>query len=322
MSDGLTNWKSPVGLENALTLRTLYASAFEAIAEFDRIGHLLLYRAGQTSPVVGVEQIVGIALLRRAVTLFAAMRELFEGSLIDPAKVIARSYFESWMQYRCLAYGSMDPIALETSTTAAEREPRARCYYVASERRGLRARALIVAPGSRFPPHDSANRNALHHEILSEIELLRREYQEEWTYFGDLTEETILKRVGSRDEPSWFARVFLPAKVNSIRALADAFGYGWDYEFLYDSWSAVVHGRGIRQDVTIEGDQLAVHHPHDPSWFQLLAFFVVGWHSMLLMTAAKWHSPVMIPQLQALYLKHKSAIDKLGTIQDVPDFLA
>src|SRR5690242_12183251 len=78
MRDSLTNWQSPVGLRNALGLRTLYSPGFDAIAEYDRIGHLLLHRAGQASPITGVEGIVGIALLRRAVTLFAGVRALFE----------------------------------------------------------------------------------------------------------------------------------------------------------------------------------------------------------------------------------------------------
>jgi hypothetical protein len=152
---------------------------------------------------------------------------------------------------------------------------------------------------------------------------MRTDFPEEWGYFGDLTETSIIKQVGGRGEPTWFARLFSSQSVNSIRALASAFGYGWDYEFLYDSWSAVVHGRGIRQDVTLETDKVGVHHPHDPRWFQVLAYFVSGWHSMLLMTAAKWHSPIMIPQLQGLYQRHQAAIDSLRQIQDgaFPDFL-
>ncbi len=39
---------------------------------------------------------------------------------------------------------------------------------------------------------------------------------------------------------------------------------------------------------------------------RLLAYFVSGWHTTFLMTAAKWNVPEMIPQLRQLYERHKA----------------
>jgi hypothetical protein len=322
MIDDLAPWSSPVGDANALALRVKYKDGFGAIAEFDRIGHLILHRSSSSGPVDGIEAIVGIALLRRAVTLFAGFRALLERSLIDPAKTTARAYFELWLQYRCLAYGARHPISLEAPTTAEEREPRSRLYYVASERRGLRTRALILAPESTFKPSSAEAAEALRLEIRTELQRLRTEFEHEWKYFGELREDTLIRRVGGRDEPPWFAPTFLPKPVRTTAKLASALGYSWEYSFLYNAWSAQMHGRGIRQDVTIDGDTLAVHHPHDPTWFCTLATFVLGWHLFLLMTAAKWQSPVMIEQLQALYVRQRTAINSLNPdSDDIPQML-
>ena len=42
-------WRSPTGQQNAVALQQLYPGGFAAIAEFDRIGHLLLHRAGSAA---------------------------------------------------------------------------------------------------------------------------------------------------------------------------------------------------------------------------------------------------------------------------------
>ena len=315
------NWRSPNGTSNAVTLRAQYASGFAAIAEYDRIGHLLLFRAASAEGANKIETLVGIAMLRRAVTVFAGVRELLEGSLPDPAKALARAYFELWLQHRCLAYGDIQPVSLETATNSADREPRARRYYVAAERRGLRARALILEPDSDYPPPSTEERDSLQRELIDEINRLRLEFPDEWAFFGDVTEATVARHVRGRDEPPWYEADFPSKSVATMAKLAAAFAERWQYEFLYDAFSALVHSRGIAQDITIEGNVLSVHHPHDSTWFQMIAYFVVGWHAMLLMTAAKWHSPEMISQLQDLHTRCRSAIESLKPTS-IPGMLA
>lgn len=126
-----------------------------------------------------------------------------------------------------------------------------------------------------------------------------------------MTEAGVVQHVGGRKELPWYSADFPGRDVTTLAALATAFAERWQYEFLYDAFSALVHSRGIGQDLTIEGNVVSVHHPHDPIWFQIIAYFMMGWHGMLLMTAAKWHSPEMITQLQALHTKHRAAIDSL-----------
>jgi hypothetical protein len=311
MSEDIASWRSPSGESNALALRAAYPAAFASLAEFDRIGHLTLHRATEGGPKDTIEAIVGIALLHRAVTIFAGIRLLLEGSLADPAVVLARAYFELWLQYRCLAYGVSHPISLETPTTREERDPRATRFYVASVRRGLRSRALIVGPEARHQPDGPEGAKRLEEELRSELTRLRSAFPAEWAYFGELEEQDLVRRIAGREEPAWFADLIKPRPSNSIHALATALGCRWEYDFLYDAWSAFAHGRGISKDLSPENGSMAVHHPHRPTWFAMVAFLALSWHGFLLITAAKWLCPVMIPQLQQVYVEHKATIQSL-----------
>lgn len=320
MSDN-TPWQSINGQQNALALRSKYAEGFYAIGEYDRIGHLLLHRAANRSSAHGLQDVVGVAILRRAVMLFAGVRALLEQSLPDVAKAPARAYFELLLNYRCLAYGGTHPITLETPTLRGSRESRARRYYVAAERRALRTRALALSPRAQYQAPSKQDWDSLRQELLDEIARLKRTFPEEWNYFGDVDEGTVIRHVGGRAEPTWFAAEFPGRVVNSVASLAAAFGNVWEYDVLYDAFSALVHSRGARQDISVAESTLAVHHPHDPIWFEMITWFVVNWHLLFLMTAAKWHSPEMIPHLQALHTKHREA---LATMQprSIPNLLS
>jgi hypothetical protein len=308
MSIDLANWRSPDGDANAVALRAAYPAVFQALAEYDRIGHLTLHRATGGGPKETIEAIVGVALLRRGVTIFAGIRQLLESSLADPAVVLLRTYFELWLQYRCLAYGTLDPISLETPTTAEDREPRAARFYVASARRGLRSRALIVGPEARHEPDSPDGAQRLLDELRAEIDRLKSSFPTEWAYFGDLDDTALVRRIAGRQEPAWFADLIQPNPSNSIEALAAVLGSRWEYDFLYDAWSAFAHGRGISKDLTPGNGSMEVHHPHRPTWFTMVAFLALSWHGLLLMTAAKWLTPVMVAQLQEVFGTHRGAI--------------
>ena len=66
------NWRSAGGDQNSTALRTQYFDGFKAISELDRLSHLALHRAGSRKSPASLEQVVGIALLRRSVTVFAS----------------------------------------------------------------------------------------------------------------------------------------------------------------------------------------------------------------------------------------------------------
>ena len=315
-----SNWRLPAAIENAHALRTNFAEGFHVVSEFDRIGHLLLHRAGQGQPA-SLEQIVGIALLRRAVTTFTAIRSLLESSLADPARALARAYFELWLNYRCLAYGSRRLISLETPTGPTERESRAQLFFVASERRGLRSRAMIIQPGSRYRPKTVEERDALEKEMVDDLYHLRSEFRAEWDFFGDCPPDpkAIIEAV-SRD-PLWFSKEWHDGSVSNVAQLARAYDYDWEYDYIYDAFSALVHARGIRHDVSFDDRQMTVRHPNDDAWFTTIAYYVLGWHLLLLMTAAKWHDRETIPQLQALHTRHRAAVESLSPV-DVPPLLS
>ena len=322
MSKDLSEWRSPDGQANALALRATHPGVFAALGEFDRMGHLTLRRATEGGAIDTIEGLVGIALLRRAATVFAGLRQLLETSLPDPAVVLLRTYFEIWLQYRCLAYGTLNPISLETQTTRQDREPRATRFYLASLRRGLRSRALIVGPESRHAADSPEGAARLEEELRGEIERLRETFPDEWEYFGDLDEHALVRRIVGREEPAWFADLIEPRPSSSIAALAGALGATWEYDFLYEAWSAFAHGRGISKDLSREGEKMGVHHPHRPTWFELVAFLTLSWHGLLLITAAKWLTPVMVPQLQDLYTTHRDAMNAIEVDADVyKDFI-
>ena len=90
---------------------------------------------------------------------------------------------------------------------------------MAAERRALRTRALVLSPDSPYPPSTDEERDALLAELLAEIARLKADYPEEWAYFGDVTEATLVRHVGGRDEAAWFAADFPGEKVNSIARL-------------------------------------------------------------------------------------------------------
>lgn len=317
----LANWRLPAGVTNAHALQANYGEGFAAIAELDRMGHLMLHRIGSKTDAASLEQVVGIALLRRAVTIFTAIRTLLEGSLADPSRALARAHFEIWLNYRCIAYGSRRIISLESSTAAAERNPRANRFFVASERRGLRSRAMIIQPGSRHKPKTVEERDLLEKEMADELYRLREHFGPEWAFFGDCPPDaTAISETVSRD-PLWFAGEWPDNSVSNIAQLARAYDYHWEYDYIYDAFSALVHARGIRHDVSFDERQMGVRHPNDDSWFTTVAYYSVTWQLMLLMTAAKWHDPGTIPELQSLHTRLRAGINSLEP-KDAPPLLS
>lgn len=305
------NWRSPDGERNAIAVQTLLATGFEAISEIDRIGHLILFRAGKKSSPASLEEIVGVALLRRAVTVFASLRQLLEQSLADPARALARAQFEIWLNYRALAYGSLRTISLDTPTVPAERSTRAEYFFLSSERRGLLSRALLLHPASPYRPSDQVGRDALARELAEEVVRLRSTFPDSWTWFGDTPSDSIAVKAAVLADREWFAHMWPDRSVQSIRALAHAFGYEWEYDFTYDAFSALVHARGVRYDVEFDGAYCNIRHPHDDSWLRTVAHKATFWQLLILMTAAKWQVPEMVPQLQSLHLRFRDALKSL-----------
>jgi hypothetical protein len=316
-----SDWISKDARDNATALRRHYREGFTAIAELDRLGHSLLHAAGSPHEPAVLEQIVGIALLRRAVSTFSSVRALLESALPDPARAPARALFEIWLNYRCLAYGAESDIALETRTERTSREPRAHRFFVASERRGLRSRAMVLLPDIRFRPSTVEQRDAIEKELAVELYRLRKHFPTEWRYFGDCPPDPAIVTQRVKADPHWFAAEWVDGSVTSIGQLAHAFGYEWEYDFIYDAFSALVHARGVRHDVEIEGRQAGIRHPNDDAWFCIVAYYAVHWQQSLLTTAAKWHHPETLRELQAMNIRYRDAIATLEP-KELPPLLS
>lgn len=315
------HWRLPAALTNAAALRHRYERGFLAISEFDRMGHLLLHRAGSQSAPADLEQIVGIALLRRAVSTFASIRALLESALADPARALARALFEIVLNHRCIAYGASSEVALETPTLKLDRTPRASRFFVASERRGLRSRAMLIKPGTRYAPSTVSERDALEKEMVDELYRLRGQFPAEWQYFGDCAPDASAIADAIQRDRLWFAAEWPANQVTTIGQMAHAYGYAWEYDYIYDAFSALVHARGVRHDVEFSDSQMHVRHPNDDAWFCIVAFCTVSWYAMLLITAAKWHAEEMIPQLQDLHRTHRDGIASLE-MHELPPLLS
>lgn len=301
-------WKSPIGTQNSAALRELHPGAFDAIAELDRLGHMLLDRVTGGESAEGIDWLVGAALLRRAVANFAGLRALAEASSIDPAKAIARAHFELWLHYKCFVYGDEKYPSPTTPIDRAERKIRASRYYVAAQRRGLRSRALVLAPDSKYPPKAAEARALLERELHEEYVRLRTEFRAEWKFFGDVALERIIKHVGGRDEPPWYSGSFANTKIRNIRDLAHYYEMHWEYDFVYDALSSQLHPRGLSGDLTLGSNDVAIHHPANPDWFTFIAFWTTAWHQMLLIAAARVLVPAAVAELLAFDVNHGASL--------------
>jgi hypothetical protein len=78
--------------------------------------------------------------------------------------------------------------------------------------------------------------------MREELARSRTDYPAEWEEFGDLTEAQLLSGKAVANEPTWYTASFpnSPKPIRSIKALAHALGYAWEYDVTYDAlWSGV-----------------------------------------------------------------------------------
>ena len=120
------HWRSAAAKQNAAAVGQNYAQVLDAFAELDAAGHRVLQRATQGPPVVGVDRVVGIALLRRAVTAFVGVRELLEASSVQPAMVVMRSHFEVFLSLRYLVFGGRRRRVIRVLRSRSASVPRSR----------------------------------------------------------------------------------------------------------------------------------------------------------------------------------------------------
>ena len=311
------HWRSPDGQANSNALQANFAPAFAAIAEIDALGHRLLTRMSVNVKIEKIDQLVGVAIMRRLVTQFVGIRHLLEASVVEPAKLGVRAQFESLLAVRYLIFGGRRRVSFHSASDARRREGRARYFFVAAERRDIYARQVLLDNGWRFGSRP-AERRKLKREIVSSIAHLDRLFPAQQATFGPL--RCLAKKKSQRrnwDDRTWFSFGFRGQTVNSIRALARKLGYGWEYDVLYAAFSGLTHPAGINHDVKVGGKSVEVFHPYMAEAFELLCLWSVGWQLQMCMWMAKSYDPASIPDVQAVFTQTRTAINALDA--ELPD---
>jgi len=304
-------WRSPDGQTNATGLQANYADAFHAIGEIDALGHRLLTRMAADIKIERVDELVGVALMRRLVTQFVGIRHLFEASAVEPAKLGVRAQFEGLLAVRYLMFGGRRQVDFHSAIDARRREGRARYFYVAAERRDIYMRQVLLDYGYRFERR-RAQRRDLKREIAAGIARLDKAFAPQQRAFGQL--RCLAKKKSERyyhDPRTWFSFGFAKAKVRSIRALAEKLGYEWEYDVLYAALSGLTHPSGIGHDTKLEGKKLNVFHPYMAEAFPLLCFWSSWWQLYMCMWMAKSYSPASVPDVQDITWKVRVALNSL-----------
>lgn len=316
-------WRSAEGQANALGLRANYVEVFWAVGELDALGHRLLARISSNTKIDSIDQLVGVAIMRRLVTQFVGIRHLLEASVVEQAKLGIRAQFESLLAVHYLIFGGRRHLTFHSATHDAKRESRARYFFVAAERRDIYARQVLLDNMSRFGSRPNARRK-LKREILSAIVSLDKRFPIQQARFGLL--RCLDKKKANRrynDVRTWFSFGF-PSKnkkkqVNSIGALAGRLGYGWEYGILYAAFSGLTHPSGIKHDCKIEGNTLELFHPYMAEAFEFLCVWSLRWQILMCMWMAKSYDPTSVPDVEDIYKKTRPAIGALKA--ELPDGL-
>jgi hypothetical protein len=319
MSDIITNWRSPEGRDNALALQATFPAAFEAMAELDALGHRMLARVSGTK-ITGIDRLVGVAMMRRAVTLFVGVRHLFEASAIEPAKLVLRASFETLLAFRYLVHGGKSTVDLFTPSDQRKREARARYFFVAAERQLVYSRQSLLDGRWGGRKVSGKERKRLKAEVQVEVARLQRQFPAQTNSFGVYRCYLPNKKRRYYDARDWYSFGFKGGKVNNIRALAARFKWLGEYELLYASFSGMMHPRGISHDAKITDQGYEIYHPYFAEAFELLVYWACSWQMLILAAAMQAYSPESLPDEQDV-LKKVSPILRALDAAKIPDGL-
>lgn len=309
--DGL--WRSQDGQNNAAALRANYPGAFVALAELDALGHRMLQRAAAAQREAGIEALVGLSMLRRAVTHFVGIRHLMEASAVEQSKVNIRAQFETMLAFRYLIHGARKNVEADMATSKRQREIRARFFYAAAERRNVYEIQSLL-DGRAGLPARAASRQGLRDEADEIMVRLQRDFRAQTARFGPFRcfnlDKTKRRYYDTRE---WFSFGFRRAQVKSVRGLADRLGLLWEYEVLYAAFSGLIHPRGISHDGRIEDAQLQIYSPYMADAFQLLCRWSCSWQGSILAWGIKAYHPDSLSDAQAVATKVMPLISALST---------
>jgi hypothetical protein len=302
-------WRAKDAQDNTTALHANYGAVFAGLSQLDQLGHRLLQRLGNLSPMAGMDDLVGMALLRRSVTIFAAARDLLSRSLVEPAKLAVRSQFEVLLAVRFLVHGGVRSIPLELSSDARRRGNRARYYYVAGERAKLYKRRAMLDGRCDSPKIPRAERRRIAAELKVTEQNLRTGYRAQWKAFGELACDKPKKRY--HDVRKWYDCESRKHHLRTVRSLAKRFGWLWQYELLYSSWSSFMHAESVTHDVSITDGHMNVFNPYLASAFETLCLWTHGWQVLSLGLLAKAYQPDSLHDVRRVILTIQPSFDSL-----------
>lgn len=309
MAELFTSWQSPDAIHNTQALRAGYPGVFSAFAELDALGHRSITRISRTKRS-GVGDLVGVAMLRRIVTLFSGIRHLFEASSIEPAKVVIRAQFETLLAIRYLVHGGRRDISPNLPSNRSKRESRARYYMAAAIRQEIYRRQALLDRANKTGKIDASARMGLQAEIDERVNQLNRYYRTQMQAFGPLACYASQGKRRYYDHQKWYSFGFRKP-VNTVKQFAGRLGWSKLYTFTYDPFSSLTHPTGLTHDLSIEDGQVDIFSPHMAEAFELLAFWTCHWQSIALVYITKAYEPQSIKDSQEVNLRLNELLEGL-----------
>jgi Family of unknown function (DUF5677) len=290
------DWRSTDGLDNASHLQTYYPEVFITMAELDALGQRVLKRAADAQAVGSVDRLVGLSLLHRAITLFIGARHLLERSSVQPAVLVARSLFETYLSMRYLVFGGCRRPRADTVTRAAAREVRARYYYVATLRQQICKRQAILNGAMGMGP--AKRPEGLRKENCLSIARLEQEFPAQNRRFGPLP--CLRPQPSYHDRKPWYSFGFSQKKgkqITSIKLVSRRLNAEQYYTVFYGPASDLAHAQGVHHDTVVENGRLGIYSPYRADGFEFLAFWTCSWELLIIGMASRAYHPESVPDV-------------------------
>jgi len=305
-----TVWRSPEGRRLSQKLAESNAPLLETIATIDALGHRLLQRMAVATNRQRPDELVGLALTRRAVTCFAGLRVQAENSLVEPAKLQMRALFEIVLAIRYLNYGTRKSVGLGSESASRVRLTRAKYYIAAAIRNDIHYRLAHLQHRFGRRAIGRALRNELQDGISERLRVLKRDFAAQNHRFGP---------IGSKpnkyfDSREWYSFGFRKPPVNSVWALAKRLGWSLQYAMFYQPLSGLVHPTGIDRDLQFTASTVTPRSVYMNDAFESVANWACIMHFFGLKCVAGCYHPGSMPDIRRVETALSSVIGPLDTV--------
>lgn len=289
------SWRSEDGVVNSRLIRKHYTPVLAALAEIDALGQRVLQRAINDLVFDDLGKVIGVAMLRRAITHFIGVRHLLENAASQQALLVSRALYESYLFMRYLIHGGANSPSVHNRSSSRGREIRGRYYYVGSIRGEIcRRQAMLDGAEGTRRVSDAGEREALAAEMWNEVSLMKNRYPTQFQRYGPLPcHKPDISRRRYHDSRKWYSFGFRSESINSVKALAQRLGQATDAYFVfYSPASELGHGAGEGHDLSWDDSEVGVHSPYSPDAFEFVAFWAGSWQELIIAHYCNaYHSP-------------------------------